>query len=48
MSERIGMSVNQVTDEVLYTGLFEMQEPLGGGKQGPAHQIHKVVNRIYA
>ena len=26
MSERTGMSVSQVTDEVLYTGLLEMQE----------------------
>ena len=26
MSERTGMSVSQVTDEVLYTGLVEMQE----------------------
>jgi len=26
MSERKGMSVSQVTDEVLYTGLVEMQE----------------------
>jgi len=26
MSERTGMSVRQVTDEVLYTGLIEMQE----------------------
>ena len=26
MSERNGMSVSQVTDEVLYTGLIEMQE----------------------
>ena len=26
MSERSGMSVSQVTDEVLYTGLIEMQE----------------------
>ena len=26
MSERTGMSVIQVTDEVLYTGLVEMQE----------------------
>jgi hypothetical protein len=25
MSERTGMSVSQVTDEVLYTGLIEMQ-----------------------
>jgi hypothetical protein len=26
MSVRTGMSVSQVTDEVLYTGLIEMQE----------------------
>ena len=26
MSERTGMSVSQVTDEVLYTGLIDMQE----------------------
>ena len=26
MSERTEMSVSQVTDEVLYTGLIEMQE----------------------
>jgi len=26
MSERTGMSVSQVTDEVLYVGLIEMQE----------------------
>ena len=26
MSERTGMTVSQVTDEVLYSGLFEMQE----------------------
>ena len=26
MSERTGMSVSQVTDEVLYTGLVDMQE----------------------
>ena len=26
ISERAGMSVSQVTDEVLYTGLIEMQE----------------------
>ena len=26
MPERTGMSVSQVTDEVLYTGLIEMQE----------------------
>jgi hypothetical protein len=26
MSKRTGMRVSQVTDEVLYTGLIEMQE----------------------
>ena len=26
MSERTGMSISQVTDEVLYTGLIDMQE----------------------
>ena len=26
MSECTGMSISQVTDEVLYTGLIEMQE----------------------
>ena len=26
MSERTGMTVSQVTDEVLYAGLLEMQE----------------------
>ena len=26
MSERTGMSISQVTDEVLYAGLVEMQE----------------------
>ena len=26
ISERTGLSVSQVTDEVLYTGLIEMQE----------------------
>jgi len=26
MSERTGLSICQVTDEVLYTGLVEMQE----------------------
>ncbi len=26
MSERTGLSVSQVTDEVLYTGLIQMQE----------------------
>ena len=31
ISERTGMSVSQVTDEVLYTGLIEMQELWGVG-----------------
>ena len=26
MSERTGLSISQVTDEVLYTGLIELQE----------------------
>ena len=26
LSKRTGMSISQVTDEVLYTGLIEMQE----------------------
>ena len=26
MSERTGLSISQVTDEVLYAGLIEMQE----------------------
>ena len=44
MSERTGMSVSQVTDEVLYTGLIEMQElweGRGGERTGPAHQYIK-------
>ena len=54
MSERTGMSVSQVTDEVLYTGLIEMQElpelqKTGGcGAHWPLPSIHKVVSRIYA
>ena len=35
ISERTGMSVSQVTDEVLYTGLVEMQELWGGSTQAP-------------
>ena len=31
ISERTGLSVSQVSDEVLYTGLIEMQELWGGG-----------------
>jgi len=33
MSDRTGMSVSQVTDEVLYTGLIEMQEGIDGGTE---------------
>ena len=33
MSERTGMSVSQVSDEVLYTGLIEMQEGIDGGTE---------------
>ena len=37
MSERTGLSISQVTDEVLYTGLIEMQElwGVGGGALAP-------------
>ena len=31
MSDRTGMSISQVADEVLYTGLIEMQELWGVG-----------------
>ena len=31
MSERTGMNISQVTDEVLYTGLVEMQRFVEGG-----------------
>ena len=49
MSERTGMSISQVTDEVLYTGLIEMQELWGGsGRIGAGHMIHKVVSCIAA
>ena len=45
MAERTGMSVSQVTDEVLYAGLIEMQELTeqegGGGRTGPPHQYIK-------
>ena len=49
MSERTGLSVSQVTDEVLYTGLVEMQDAMGGGgAHWPPPLIHKVVRSIYA
>ena len=48
MSERTGMSISQVTDEVLYAGLIEMQELWGvGGAHWPRPLIHKVVSLIY-
>ena len=37
MSERTGMSVSQVVDEVLYTGLIEMHELDAPGKAPGAH-----------
>ena len=45
MSDRTGMSISQVTDEVLYTGLIEMQElpeheELGGRGSPPAPPIN--------
>ena len=48
MSERTGMTVSQVTDEVLYTGLVEMQELEGWGSALRTLIIQKVVSRIYA
>ena len=39
ISERTGMSVSQVTDEVLYTGLIEMQELWGVGGSALAPPI---------
>ena len=45
ISERTGMSVSQVSDEVLYTGLVEMQEMDAPGEAprsalDPAHFLH--------
>ena len=49
ISEFTWMCVSQVTDEVLYTCLIEMQELWGvGGVHWPHPSIHKVVRRIYA
>jgi len=51
MSERTGMSISQVTDEALYTGLIEMQELTrairmrGVGRVWGHPLIHKVVSR---
>ena len=46
ISERTGLCVSQVADEILYTGLVEMQElpeheEWGGEHTGPAHQYIK-------
>ena len=38
MSKRTGMTVSQVTDEVLYTGLIEMQELDAQGYPPPGAQ----------
>jgi len=48
MTERTGMTVSQVTDEVLYTGLVEMQELEGWGSALRTLIIQKVVRLIYA
>ena len=52
MSKRTGMTVSQVADEVLYTGLIEMQELDAqgygpGATQRPHPNLHKVVTRIF-
>ena len=43
ISERSGLCVSQVADEVLYTGLIEMQELWegGGGAHWPHPEIHE-------
>ncbi len=38
ISERTGLSISQDTDEVLYTGLVEMQELKGWGEHSEASQ----------
>ena len=50
MSERTGMSVSQVTDEVLYTGLVEMQELWGVGRSAlaPHFDTESSFRLIYA
>ena len=52
MSQRTGITVSQVTDEVLFTGLLEMQElhapgkiPRGRTRLHP--HLHKVVSRVF-
>ena len=41
--ERSGLCVSQVADEILYTGLIEMQElwGVGGELTGPSYQYRK-------
>jgi phosphohistidine phosphatase SixA len=47
MAERTGMTVSQVADEVLYTGLIEMQELDARAETSTAHswceEIRKVI-----
>ena len=40
MSKRTGMTVSQVVDEVLYTGLLEMKELDASGEAPPGAQSH--------
>ena len=41
------MSVSQVADEVLYTGLIEMQELWGGGGHSEAPRYVAIVKSFY-
>ena len=45
MSERTGMTVTQVTDEVLYTGLIEMQE-LDAPRQGQGSSVPHPIKEV--
>jgi len=48
MSKRTGLSISQVTDEVLYTGLVEMQELWGvGGDRSEAPRYVAIVKSFY-
>ena len=44
MSERTGMSLSQLTDEVLYAGLIEMQELWGVGASAQAPPIKTYIS----
>jgi len=55
MSDRTGLSISQVTDEVLYAGLVEMQElpelelrGVGGSTQAPPIDTESSFRLIYA